>query len=158
MAGPRFLDQALFAGLAGQAAANPRRRQHHNLHAMEEPCHRLLNALQPDTYVQPHCHRSPDKAESIIVLRGRLGLLIFSETGELLATRELSPEGDCPGVDLPPGTFHALVALAPDSLIFECKAGPYQALADDERGAWAPREGEPGAAEYLAWMRAQFPA
>lgn len=156
MVAPRFLDQALFAELTGKAAASPRRRQHHNLHEMAEPCHRLLNALQPDTYIQPHCHRDPSKAESLIVLKGRLGLLIFAEDGELLGTRELSPTGECAGVDLPPGTFHAMVALEPDSLMFECKAGPYQALADDERGAWAPREGEAGAAEYLAWMRAQF--
>ncbi|WP_160288235.1 WbuC family cupin fold metalloprotein [Pseudomonas knackmussii] len=158
MAGPRFLDQALFDELNGKAAASPRRRQHHNLHEVAEPCHRLLNALQPDTYIQPHCHRDPNKAEALIVLRGSLGLLLFSDSGELLETRVLSPQGECAGVDLPPGTFHAMVALEPDSLMFEAKSGPYETLADDERGAWAPREGEAGVAEYLAWMRAQFPA
>lgn len=49
----RFLDQALFDGLAAGAAASPRLRQHHNLHAMEEPCHRLAVGLQPGTYIAP---------------------------------------------------------------------------------------------------------
>ena len=44
---PRFLDQALFAQLGAQAAANPRLRQHHNFHQMDEPCHRLAVGLQP---------------------------------------------------------------------------------------------------------------
>lgn len=37
---PGFLDQSLFAELAQKAAANPRGRQHHNFHQMEEPCQR----------------------------------------------------------------------------------------------------------------------
>ncbi|MDV3443985.1 cupin fold metalloprotein, WbuC family, partial [Pseudomonas otitidis] len=32
-----------------------------------------------------------------------------------------------------------------------------RALAEGEFAPWAPREGEPGVADYLAWMRAQFP-
>jgi len=153
---PRFLDQALFAELAEKAAANPRQRQHHNFHQMEEPCHRLAVGLQPDTYIAPHRHLSADKAETLLVLKGRLGLLIFSEQGELLEQRVLQAGGDAVGVDLPPGVFHALVVLEADSILFECKAGPYRALGEGETAEWAPREGEPGVADYLAWMRAQF--
>lgn len=158
MSGPRFLDSALFDEVAALAAASPRRRQNHNFHEQAEPCHRLLNALQPDTYIPPHCHRHPDKAESLLVVKGALGLLIFSESGDLLATRELRTGGECVGVDLPSGTFHAIIALEPDSVMFEAKAGPFVPLGEDERGQWAPREGEPGAAEYLAWMRSHFSA
>jgi hypothetical protein len=52
--------------------------------------------------------------------------------------------------------FHGLVVLEADSLMFECKAGPYRPVGDGELAHWAPREGEPGVAEYQAWMRAQF--
>ena len=48
------------------------------------------------------------------------------------------------------------MVLEADSILFECKAGPYRPLVEAEQAAWAPREGEPGVAEYLAWMRAQF--
>ncbi|MNF61546.1 hypothetical protein D3C84_431940 [compost metagenome] len=153
---PRFLDQALFAELAEKAAASPRQRQHHNFHAMEEPCHRMAVGLQPETYIPPHRHLSADKAESLLVLKGRLGLLIFSDGGELLDKRELVAGGDCVGVDLPPGVFHALVVLEPDSILFECKAGPYRPVGEGEQAEWAPREGEEGVAGYLAWMRSLF--
>ena len=90
------------------------------------------------------------------MLRGALGVLIFDEGGQVLDKRVLQAGGDSLGVDLPPGVFHALVVLEPDSLMFECKAGPYQPVGDGELAHWAPREGEPGVAEYQAWMRAQF--
>ena len=104
----------------------------------------------------PHRHLSSEKAETLLVLRGTLGVLIFDEDGQVLDKRVLQAGGDSLGVDLPPGVFHALVVLEPDSLMFECKAGPYQPVGDGELAHWAPREGESGVAEYQAWMRAQF--
>ncbi|MNF88636.1 hypothetical protein D3C84_711340 [compost metagenome] len=92
----------------------------------------------------------------MIVLKGKLGLLLFSDSGEVLARRVLQAGGDCLGVDLPPGVFHGLVVLEADSLMFECKAGPYRPVGEGELASWAPREGEPGVAQYQAWMRAQF--
>lgn len=156
MRAPVFLDRALFAELADKAADSPRRRAHHNLHDMSEPCHRLAVGLQPDTYIPPHRHLSADKAESLLVLQGRIGLLLFAEDGSLQQARLLEAGGDCQGVDLAPGQFHALVVLTSDSILFECKAGPYRPLVEAEQAAWAPREGEAGVAAYLAWMHAQF--
>ncbi|MHC8335703.1 WbuC family cupin fold metalloprotein [Pseudomonas sp. LB3P25] len=156
MATPSFLDQTLFTELAEKAAANPHGRQHHNFHQMEEPCHRMAVGLQPSTYIPPHRHLSDDKAETLLVLRGRLGLLIFDESGEVIHARVLQAAGESVGVDLPPGVFHSLVVLEADSLMFECKAGPYRPVGEGELAPWAPREGEAGVAEYQAWMRAQF--
>ena len=156
MATPSFLDQALFAQLAEKAAANPRGRQHHNFHQMEEPCHRMAVGLQPSTYIPPHRHLSDDKAETLLVLKGRLGVLIFDEAGQVLAKRVLELGGDALGVDLPARVYHGLVVLEADSVMFECKSGPYRPVGEGEHAHWAPREGEPGVAEYHAWMRAQF--
>ncbi len=153
---PAFIDKTLFDGLAAKAASNPRGRQHHNFHDMEEPCHRMAVGLQTHTYIPPHRHLSADKAEALIVLKGRLGLLIFNEQGAVTDTRVLQAGGDCLGVDVPPGTYHGLVVLEEDSILFECKAGPYRPVSDGEMAAWAPREGEDGMPEYLAWMRAHF--
>ena len=151
-----FLDQTLFADMAQKAAQSPRGRQHHNFHQMEEPCHRMAVGLQPSTYIPPHRHLSADKAEALLVLKGRLGVLIFNEAGEVLDKRVLEAGGTCVGVDLPPGVFHALVVLEADSILFECKAGPYKPVGEGEQASWAPREGESGVAAYQAWMRAQF--
>ena len=153
---PCFLDQALFAQLSSQAAANPRLRQHHNFHQMDDPCHRLAVGLQPGTYIPPHRHLAGDKAEALLVLKGRLGLLVFSDSGAVLAQRVLAADSDCVGVDLPPEVFHALVVLEADSVLFECKAGPYRPIGDGELAHWAPREGAAEVADYLAWMVAQF--
>eukprot|EP01132_Coremiostelium_polycephalum_P020881 gene20881-24811_t len=109
---------------------------------MEEPCHRMAVGMQPSTYVPPHRHLSADKAETLLVLKGSLGLLIFSETGEVLAKRVMQAGGECQGVDLPPGVFHGLVVLEPDTLMFECKAGPYRPVGEGELASWAPREGD----------------
>lgn len=152
----RLLDRTLFDSLAAQAAGNPRLRQHHNLHAMDEPCHRMAVGLQPGTYIAPHRHLSADKAEALLVLKGRLGLLLFDEQGQVLATHVLEAGGECVGVDLAPGEFHALVVLAPDSILFESKAGPYRALGEGERADWAPQEGAAQVPGYLAWLRGHF--
>ncbi|MCG8295394.1 WbuC family cupin fold metalloprotein [Pseudomonas entomophila] len=153
---PAFLDQSLFTALALKAADSPRGRQHHNFHEMAEACHRMAVGLQPNTYIPPHRHLGDDKAEALIVLKGRLGLLIFDEQGAVTDKRVLQAGGDCLGVDLAPGTYHGLVVLEADSVMFECKAGPYRPLGEGEHAHWAPREGEASVAEYHAWMRAQF--
>lgn len=156
MTTPSFLDQTLFKELAGKAADNPRGRQHHNFHQMEEPCHRMAVGLQPSTYIPPHRHLSADKAETLVVVRGCLGLLIFDESGQVTDKRVLQAGGDCLGVDLPAGIYHGLVVLEADSVMFECKAGPFRPIGEGELAHWAPREGEAAVAEYQAWMRAQF--
>jgi cupin fold WbuC family metalloprotein len=153
---PRFLDQALFAELAAQAAATPRLRQHHNLHQMTDACHRMVVGLQPGSYIPPHRHLADDKAETLLALQGCFGVLIFTDTGEVVEQRILQAGGECAGVDLPPGVFHALVVLAADSLLFECKAGPYRPITAAELAPWAPAEGAPEVASYMAWMQAQF--
>jgi cupin fold WbuC family metalloprotein len=154
--GPAFIDQALFATLTRQAAQNARLRYHHGFHTMDEPCHRLSIGMQPDTYIAPHCHLDPTKAETLLILKGRIGVLFFDEQGALTGKRLLEAGGECVGVDFPPGIFHSLVVLDKDTVIFECKAGPFCPLQDEEYGAWAPREGEQGTNEYRLWMAAQF--
>ncbi|MDF0730152.1 WbuC family cupin fold metalloprotein [Pseudomonas entomophila] len=153
---PAYMDQSLFSALAGKAEANPRGRQHHNFHEMSDPCHRMAVGLQPATYIPPHRHLSDDKAEALIVLKGRLGLLIFDEQGKVIDKRVMQAGGECLGVDLVQGTYHGLVVLEADTVLFECKAGLYRPVGEGEHAHWAPREGEPGVAEYQAWMRAQF--
>lgn len=151
----QLLEPALLAELQAQAASNPRGRQHHNLHAMDEPCHRLLVALTGDTYIAPHAHFSASKAETLLALRGRVGLTLWSADGQVQQRVLLSPEGTL-GVDIPPEQFHSLIALDAQCLIFECKAGPYVPLAEHEFAHWAPREGEAGVGEFLAAERAAF--
>ena len=155
----QLLGQATLTTLSGEAAASSRLRKNLNCHADNEArCHRLLNALEPGTYVPPHCHLDPHKEETLVVLKGRFGVLIFDAVGVVQESIVLSPDAEHFGVTIPVGVFHSMVALAPGSVFFEAKAGPYVPVAAGEKAPWAPAEGEPGCAAYLRKMLTYFSA
>lgn len=55
-------DQSLLDTLAVSAAASLRRRANHNVYpTLDAPVQRFFNALEPDTYVRPHRHRTPPR-------------------------------------------------------------------------------------------------
>jgi len=147
---PRLIDRALLDRASADARASARGRKNVNLHAAEaEPCNRLLNAIEPGSYVQPHRHAHPHKDETIVAIRGKLGVVFFDEEGRVAGTAVLTPGGDRIGVDIPHGTYHTVFALEPGTIFFEAKAGPYEPLSASERAPWAPPEGSPEAQHYL---------
>jgi len=153
---PLIIDQAVLDAASDAARASPRGRRNRNFHgANESACHRLLNAIEPGSYVAPHRHLDPAKDESIVILRGRLGCVFFDAAGRIERKCMLSPN-DTVGVDIPHGTWHSIVALEPGTVFFEAKAGPYLPLSADETAAWAPREGEDGAAVFCAVLHSEF--
>jgi cupin fold WbuC family metalloprotein len=153
----QIIDRDFLERVSSQANASPRRRRNHNFHASEtDPCHRLLNAIEPGSYIPPHCHHETAKDETLIVVRGRLGVIIFDEHGAVTATAVLAPAGESVGVNIPHGIYHTLVALEPGSVFFEAKAGPYAPLTSQEKAPWAPVEGEPRASSYLADLTRLF--
>lgn len=152
-----FLDAALLDRLIVQARQAPRRRAHHNLHTdLAAPAQRLLVAMEPDSFVRPHVHHDPHKAETLVILRGRMGVLLFAPDGRVTDTRLLSPGGDCLGYDVLPGCLHAVVALEPGCVFLEAKAGPYVPLAPDETPVWSPEEGSAAAQDCLRRWTALF--
>jgi cupin fold WbuC family metalloprotein len=112
--------------------------------------------MEPDSYVMPHRHLDANKDETIVALRGRFGLVLFDENGQVASTAVLGADQAALGVDIAHGTFHTIVALEPGSVFFEAKAGPYVAITEAERAAWAPAEGTLEAAAYLEKLRALF--
>lgn len=149
----KIIDRSLLTSLAQVAAAAPRRRKNHNLHAeLADPVQRLLNAVQPGSYVRPHRHAA-DRWELFVILQGAFAVLTFDDAGRVAARTELRAGGSVLGVEIPGGALHAVVALEADSVFFETKPGPYAAVSDKDFAAWAPEEGEPGAAELEAWYR-----
>jgi len=145
--GATWITRSLLEALSGEARATPRLRKNRNFHAMDEPVHRLLNALEPGTYVRPHRHLDPDKAEAAIVVAGAIGVLLFDGEGAVLESRLLTPGGADVGVQMPAGVWHTFVAMEPGSVFFEAKAGPYAPPTPEETAAWSPAEGTPEAAE-----------
>lgn len=153
----QVIDQAMLDEVSTEAKVSPRLRKNRNFHATNEhPGHRLLNAVEPGSYVAPHRHLAVDKDETMVAVRGRLGFVMFDDAGTVVRTVVLEPTGKVVGVDVPAGTWHSVLALAPDTVFFEGKAGPYLPLADAEKAPWAPAEGTPDAAEYQRRLAALF--
>jgi cupin fold WbuC family metalloprotein len=117
---------------------------------LSDPLHRMLNAMQPGSYVRPHRHLDPPKAEAWIVLRGAVLFVTFFEDGRIRDHRVLNADSETFGVDLVPGHYHTLAALKPDTIIYEVKTGPYEEATDKSFAPWAPAEGTTEAQKYLS--------
>lgn len=77
-----LIDDDLLDRTSEKALRAPRLRMNHNFHTREdEPVNRLLNAMEPGTYLPVHRHTAPPKSESIVVLRGRLAAFVFDDRG-----------------------------------------------------------------------------
>jgi cupin fold WbuC family metalloprotein len=122
----------------------------------QEPLHRMLNAVQPGSYLRPHRHLSPPKAEVFIVLRGALALFVFEDDGRIRRCLRLAAGSESFGVDLAPGLYHSFFALEPDTLLYEVKSGPYVPATAKDFAPWAPEEGAADAQRYLAELQAAF--
>jgi len=147
----RIIDQKMLDQLIAEAQASPRRRKNLNFHASDDfCCHRLLNAMEPDSYIRPHRHLDPLKDESMVMVRGRMGVLIFDDSGNVVRQAIITAAGLAVAVDIPHGLFHTVVGLESGTVFFESKAGPYLPLTDDEKGGWSPAEGTEEAVSYLA--------
>jgi len=150
----RIIDRQLLDRLSAEARENPRRRKNFNLHPADDfCCHRLLNAMEPDSYIRPHRHLDPAKDESMVMVRGRMGVLAFDGTGTVRSRTIIAAGGSAVAVDIPHGLFHTVVGLESGTVFFEAKAGPYRPLTEEETAPWAPVEGSPEAADYLAVLR-----
>lgn len=129
----------------------------HNFHDRPaHPCNRLLNAIEPSSYVRPHRHSATDKDETLVVLRGRLGLILFDDLGHIVTTQELQAAAHTFGATVGVGEWHTALALEPGTVFFEAKAGPYQPLTLEEIAPWAPGEGESAAIALLDSWHALF--
>jgi cupin fold WbuC family metalloprotein len=143
-----LLNRALLDSLIERARQAPRLRTNHNFHRTpEENPHRFLNVMARGTYIAPHRHLEPPKAESFLVLEGEIAFYTFDDAGNILTVERLGR--DPIGVDLQPGVWHTMAVLTEYAICYEVKPGPYAPASDKEFGAWAPREGEPGMQAYL---------
>jgi len=143
----------MFRDLIERAESSPRRRTNHNFHAsMEENPHRFLNVMLRGTYIAPHRHRDPPKAESFLVLEGEMAFFTFDDEGHIATTHVLGR--DAIGIDIQPDVWHTAAVLSDHAVCYEVKPGPYSVTNDKDFAPWAPREGDPGVAVYQEWLLA----
>lgn len=120
----KIIDKELLDEVSRQAKASPRLRMNYNFHeSLEDKCHRMLNAVEPGTLVP--IHRHPTKDESFVILRGKVRSTTYNDDGSVIESVVLCHENGVYGVDIPKNVWHRLEALEQDSVIFECKEGPF---------------------------------
>lgn len=140
--------------LTARAQCSPRKRQHHNIHeSYADPCQRLFNAIEPDSYIPPHRHAADPRDELLIAVRGLMALVTFDEQGKVTGVVRFGAsrngEGLAVGADVPASTWHTVIALEPGCVLLEVKAGPFDPNQPKDLAKWAPDEGSPEALPYL---------
>lgn len=115
----------------------------------EAEVQRLINFLQPGTYIRPHKHPMPHATESIVLLQGSIRFFTFDGSGAILTDNNLSSKPFPDLIDIEPSTWHSFLVLDLDTIIFEAKKGPYDAETDKEFASWAPEEGDDESIEFM---------
>lgn len=147
------IDGELLRRAVEMSRRSPRRRIIQPLHKSPDALlHRMLNCMQPGTYIRPHRHVDPPKPESFILVSGALVQLVFDDSGQLIESYEVRAGSELFGGDIEPGVWHSWIVLEPDTVAFEVKPGPYTKTSDKEFAPWAPEEGTDEAREWLKEM------
>jgi cupin fold WbuC family metalloprotein len=139
-----------------ESAASPRKRMILPLHRTQDATvQRMLNFFQPGTYIQPHQHPEKGAIETVQVLRGCLGFVLFEEDGAVRSIHRLEA-GGCGLIDIEPGVWHGMIALETNTAVLEIKQGPYDAKTDKKFASWAPGERVDGVEESVARFERLF--
>lgn len=124
------ITQEVLDSLCDEARKSPRLRKNLNFHdRLDAPAQRLLNALEPGTEIPVHRH--PGTAETYFVLRGKVRVSFFDDSGSTTFSAELSPLQKNHGIHIPAGTWHGLDVLESGTVIFEVKDGPYTPISQE---------------------------
>ena len=134
-----LINEALLNETTERAKQSPRLRMNHNFHErLDDPVNRMLNALEPGTYLRPHRHLDPDKDEIFLLLRGRVAVFLFENDGNISRMQILDPKEGVYGAEIKAGTWHSLLVLESGSVIYEIKEGPFVPLSADNFAPWSP--------------------
>ncbi|RUT80195.1 WbuC family cupin fold metalloprotein [Ancylomarina longa] len=134
----KSINTELLNRISEEAIKNPRKRMNYNFHENgEELLQRMLNALEPGTYLPPHRHT--EKVEVFLLLRGKIQVLLFDDSGEIIEVKPLNPISGGYGVEIPAGIWHTIMVEDSGSVIYEIKEGPYVPGVGVEFASWAPK-------------------
>ncbi|HKI44372.1 MAG TPA: WbuC family cupin fold metalloprotein [Balneolales bacterium] len=117
------------------------------------PVQRMLNFLQPDTYIRPHRHPESGATESMIVLQGAINFFTFDDRGTIQTYIYVGGSITNSVVDIEPNIWHTFIVKETDTVLFEVKRGPYNPATDKEFAAWAPEESTAASISYLSKLK-----
>lgn len=154
----RIIDEDLINSLTKEAKMSSRKRAIFRFHQYKEPVQRMINEIEPESYVAPHKHENPDKVEAFVILKGRVAILKFDDQGKIIQREILDERGPVYGVDIAPGEWHMMVSLKPNSVVYEVIQGPYEEKSHKRFAPWAPlEENKKEAKLYLEKIKAKLP-
>ena len=135
----KIINEQLLDETQAKALQSPRLRMNYNFHErLDDPINRLLNAMEPGTYLRPHRHLNPAK-------------------GNITEKTILNPKEGAYGAEIKAGTWHGLLVLESGSVIYEIKQGPFAPLAPENLAPWSPEaEDTKGVKKYLEWLESQI--
>lgn len=144
------IDERFISKISDKAKTSERRRMNYNFHKKDsETLQRMLNALEIDTYIQPHKHENPDKVEVFFVLRGRILVVEFDDNGNITDYIVLNSNKGNYGAEIPAKTWHTIIALEPGTVAYEVKDGPYNPKNDKTFAKWAPDKDTQNSKKYI---------
>ena len=126
-----IITKAILDDLTGRAKNSPRLRMSMDLrNSPEDQSQRMLNALEPGTILPIHRHRG--SSETVVIICGKIQWVFYDDNGVETERVTLDANGDLRMLNVERDRWHSLVCLEPNSVLFECKDGAYQPLAEDE--------------------------
>lgn len=152
----KLFSQGLLDELATRAGASPRLRAHHAIHAdASDVVQRFFVVANHSSYFRPHRHWV--RSELTLVVRGAFSVLLFDEQGRVSSRYEIGAGQADMGYEIPPATWHTVLAHTDGSAFLEVKQGPYDPATSAEFATWAPAEGQASVPSFLAWVRTAQP-
>lgn len=147
----KLISASLLDEMTEKAAASPRRRAHHNLHASPtDLVQRFVVVAHGDSYIRPHRHLT--KSELCTIVRGRFEVVEFDADGTITARNVAGVGTDNLAFELPMKTWHTLLPLTDGAAFVEVKEGPYDPATAAEFAPWAPEESSTDKAAFQRWI------
>jgi len=150
------LKEKLLQDLTARANLSVRFRESLNIHSsFQDPCQRLLNAINVGSYIRPHRHCLDPKKELLVAIKGKFAAIEFSDSGLFRGFSVFGSEKYCGsnessyGVEVPVHCWHTVIALEAESVLLEVKEGPFDVHVAKELAPWAPLVGSIAVDDYV---------
>lgn len=129
----KIVNAEIIDGVFEKASKSKRLRMNYNIHeALDEPVHKLLNALQLGTKLPIHRHLHPPKKETIVLLKGSVLIEKFDDEKKVLESYELSEASGNVICEIYPDEWHTYKPLENNALVLGIKEGPYLPYCEED--------------------------
>lgn len=133
-------DEILKEGISASRSSTRKRIIYPIQRTQKDRVQRLINFLQPGTYIRPHFHPLRHASEMLQVVQGSVCFFVFDDDGTITDGYYLQSGTAGSVLDIVPGIWHSFVVLSEDTVLVEIKKGPYNKESDKIFAEWSPEE------------------